>query len=143
MQDGGITDLAIFLPAQDAAPAQPSRGQGGFGATLPLDSDYARLSGVERITYYHTVLVPEATLQLLLWRGGHRTSRETQGEDEESKLRAKGKELSEEKDFTIQVLQLRAAKLARAGGSSAGVVRGSATKGTPKALTGGTRSRPR
>ncbi|KAJ3875103.1 hypothetical protein F5051DRAFT_71081 [Lentinula edodes] len=72
---------------------------------------YENLAGLEKITYCLNVLLPEAVLQLLLWRNGHRTSVELLSDFEEAKLHEKAEKLAEETDWVFDIVRLREMKV--------------------------------
>lgn len=79
---------------------------------------YEALAGVEKIDYCVNVLLPEAILQILLWRSGYRTSVELLSEEEEQELHEKGEELRKERDWVYDVMRLRKLKLKQMQGMS-------------------------
>ncbi|KAF9075199.1 hypothetical protein BDP27DRAFT_1315668 [Rhodocollybia butyracea] len=72
---------------------------------------YEKLTGVEKITYCLNILLPEAVLQLLLWRNGLRTSIELLSVSEESELHGTAEKLAEETDWVFDVMRLRDTKV--------------------------------
>ncbi|KAF8077597.1 hypothetical protein FPV67DRAFT_2425 [Lyophyllum atratum] len=69
---------------------------------------YEELSRVEKVDYCTNVLLPEVVLQVLLWRGGHRTSVELLTDAEEETLHLKGQALLKESDWVNDILRVRA-----------------------------------
>lgn len=61
--------------------------------------------------YCLNVLLPEAILQILLWRAGLRTSIELLSEAEEKELHDQGDVLIKERDWVYDVMRLRSSKL--------------------------------
>ncbi|KAF5377048.1 hypothetical protein D9757_007700 [Collybiopsis confluens] len=72
---------------------------------------YEALTGVEKITYCLNVLLPEAVLQLLLWRNRHRTSVELLSDTAEADLHATAERLARETDWVFDVVRLREVKV--------------------------------
>ncbi|KAE9409625.1 hypothetical protein BT96DRAFT_984682 [Gymnopus androsaceus JB14] len=72
---------------------------------------YENLSGLEKISYCATVLLPEAVFQLLLWRNGHRTCVELLSDVEEAELHTKAEALAQETDWVFDVVRLRETKV--------------------------------
>jgi hypothetical protein len=88
---------------------------------LPGGDDFNRLPRLDRITvfafldssetrrltsyqYYHAVLIPEATFQLLLCQKGECNTPDVQSMEEEERLRTKGQDLSQETDGVKAVM---------------------------------------
>ena len=84
--------------------------------------------------YCLNVLLPEAILQILLWRSGDRTSLDLLDDDEEERLHALGAIKMQETDWVQDVMSLRETKVR--------VMKKRAVRDTPMA-SGGTRSRPK
>ncbi|KAL0946459.1 hypothetical protein HGRIS_012681 [Hohenbuehelia grisea] len=98
---------------------------------------YETLSRIEKLDYCINVLLPEAIVQILLWRSGDRKSVQLLTDDEEDELHHLGETKRSERDWVFDVMRLRAVeeRLAKKGkkgddGSSS------------KATASGTRSRP-
>ncbi|KAJ3999164.1 hypothetical protein F5050DRAFT_1805302 [Lentinula boryana] len=72
---------------------------------------YENLTKMEKINYCLNVLLPEAVLQLLLWRNGHRSSVELLSDFEEVELHQKAEKLAEETDWVFDVVRLREIKV--------------------------------
>ncbi|KAF8891381.1 hypothetical protein BD779DRAFT_1670989 [Infundibulicybe gibba] len=72
---------------------------------------FEALAEVEKIDYCLNVLLPEAILQILLWREGERTSPHPLDEAEEAELHRKGEALVRQTDWVFDVMRLRAAKV--------------------------------
>ena len=70
------------------------------------------------------MLLPEAILQILLWRTGHRTSMELLSDKEEMELHEKGEELLRERDWVNDVVRLRKLKMMGLDGKSQASMRG-------------------
>jgi hypothetical protein len=80
------------------------------------------------------VLLPEAILQILLWRSGERKSLDLLDVDEEERLHALGAMKMQETDWVHDVMRLRETKVR--------VMKKREVRGTPL-TSGGTRSRPK
>ncbi|KAJ3787458.1 hypothetical protein GGU10DRAFT_385855 [Lentinula aff. detonsa] len=72
---------------------------------------YENLTKLEKINYCLNVLLPEAVLQLLLWRNGHRSTVELLSDSEEVELHQKAEKLAEETDWVFDVVRLREIKV--------------------------------
>lgn len=81
--------------------------------------------------------MPEAILQILLWRNGYRTSAELLPDEEEKALHEKGQELLKERDWVYDVMRLRTLKVQQMKKSQASLMRHGANGKTNK------RGRPR
>ncbi|TFK46632.1 hypothetical protein OE88DRAFT_1687381 [Heliocybe sulcata] len=130
------TSCQISLGAGDvAAPIEEHEHLDHARKTPSFDS----LSGVEKVEYCSNVLLPEATVQLMLWRWEKRSTLEPEDAEEEANLHRLGLEKAEETDWVHDVLRLRQAKeksrLNKAGSAHP-------PKSSSKGLWG-TRSRPR
>ncbi|KAG6840972.1 hypothetical protein C0991_002954 [Blastosporella zonata] len=68
---------------------------------------FEALSRAEKNDYCLNVLVPEAMLQILLWRAGERTSLDILDDADEAILYAKGLELLRASDWVNDVMRLR------------------------------------
>ncbi|KAK0196588.1 hypothetical protein F5146DRAFT_1012122 [Armillaria mellea] len=68
---------------------------------------YEALSRLEKIEYCQNVLLPEAILQILLWKEGARTSVELLSDDEEQRLHKRGEALRRKTDWVFDVIHLR------------------------------------
>jgi len=102
-------------------------------------SSFESLSGVERVEYCSNVLLPEAIIQLMLWRWEKRSTLEPEDSNEEVNLHKLGFEKAEETDWVHDVLRLRQAKSkSRLKKASMVHTRESSSKGGSR----GTRSRP-
>ncbi|KAF9469412.1 hypothetical protein BDZ94DRAFT_1303884 [Collybia nuda] len=91
------------IPIQGAEPSELPR-QRGCGA-------FEALSKREKNDYCLNVLLPEAILQILLWRAGLRTSIELLSESEENELHDQGDVLINERDWVYDVIRLRMSKI--------------------------------
>ncbi|KAI0053936.1 hypothetical protein FA95DRAFT_1551717 [Auriscalpium vulgare] len=76
----------------------------------PGCADYEALPRIDKIQYCFLVLLHEATIQLLLWRGGQRRSLELLQPVEEQRLHDLGLAKTAEIDFVDQVHRLRRMK---------------------------------
>ncbi|KAJ3744772.1 hypothetical protein DFH05DRAFT_1419024 [Lentinula detonsa] len=87
---------------------------------------YENLTKLEKINYCLNVLLPEAVLQLLLWRNGHRSSVELLSDSEEVELHHKAEKLAEETDWVFDVVRLREIKVRqlKKQASKVGITRG-------------------
>ncbi|PBK93172.1 hypothetical protein ARMGADRAFT_150722 [Armillaria gallica] len=94
---------------------------------------YESLSQLEKIEYCQNVLLPEAILQILLWKEGARTSVELLSDDEEQRLHIQGEALRRKTDWVFDVIHLRS-QAARALKRKAGK--------SKLEKVGGTRTRP-
>ncbi|PFH51715.1 hypothetical protein AMATHDRAFT_141912 [Amanita thiersii Skay4041] len=72
---------------------------------------YETLSSVEKIDYCLNVLLPEAILQILLWRNGLRRAVELLSLDEEERLHDQGIQLLQVTDWVFDVMRLRNSRL--------------------------------
>ncbi|KAK0496855.1 hypothetical protein EDD18DRAFT_179699 [Armillaria luteobubalina] len=68
---------------------------------------YEALSQLEKFEYCQNVLLPEAILQILLWKEGARTSVELLSDDEEQRLHEQGEVLRRKTDWVLDVMHLR------------------------------------
>ncbi|KAK0211796.1 hypothetical protein IW262DRAFT_1414498 [Armillaria fumosa] len=68
---------------------------------------YEALSQLEKIEYCQNVLLPEAILQILLWKEGARTSVELLSDDEEQRLHEQGEVFRRKTDWVFDVMHLR------------------------------------
>ncbi|EPQ57786.1 hypothetical protein GLOTRDRAFT_136657 [Gloeophyllum trabeum ATCC 11539] len=129
-----VTDdiQAQCLERQDEPSPRANSPEAEAPARQP--ATFESLSGVEKVEYCSNVLLPEAIIQLLLWRWEKRTTLEPlEDSEEETRLYKVGLEKAEETDWVHDVLRLREAKSKR-------------LKKAPQSNgnnTGGTRSRPR
>ncbi|KAG5716404.1 hypothetical protein E4T56_gene5546, partial [Termitomyces sp. T112] len=89
---------------------------------------FEALSRSEKNDYCLNVLLPEAILQILLWRTGERTSLDLLGTVEEASLHAKGLELLRASDWVNDVMRLRMATVGQLGKSK----RNNSSKGHAK-----------
>jgi hypothetical protein len=161
-QDGASTSaMSTGLPELAADPAaDPADADTG----LPTGPEYASLSTLDKIfvrarrpppgrfsrsaQYCDTVLIPEATFQLLLWHKHGRAQPAVQGAVEEARLRARGLELSEQTDWVAELMRRRKRAVRALAHAARGVATrpAKAPKAAPKPKTavkgGGTRSRP-
>ncbi|SJL12169.1 uncharacterized protein ARMOST_15590 [Armillaria ostoyae] len=94
---------------------------------------YESLSQLEKFEYCQNVLLPEAILQILLWKEGARTSVELLSDDEEQRLHKQGEALRRKTDWVFDVMHLRS-QAARALKRKAGK--------SKLEKVGGTRTRP-
>ena len=76
--------------------------------------------------------MPEAILQILLWRNGYRTSAELLPEEEEKELHEKGEELLQERDWVYDVMRLRTLKVQQMKKSQPSLTRNGANGKTTK-----------
>jgi hypothetical protein len=162
--DGASTSaMSTGLPEPAAEPAaDPADGD----TSLPTGPEYASLSTLDKISvrprrlrpppghfsrpaqYCDTVLIPEATFQLLLWHKHERAQPAVQGAAEEARLRARGLELSEQTDWVAELMRRRKRAVRALAHAARGVATrpAKAVKAAPKTKTavkgGGTRSRP-
>ncbi|RDB22192.1 hypothetical protein Hypma_010693 [Hypsizygus marmoreus] len=81
---------------------------------------YEALAGIEKVDYCLNVLLPEAILQILLWRNGLRRSVDLLSDGEEMILHWKGEELIKESDWVNDVMRLRGWAERQAGKDNAG-----------------------
>lgn len=125
------------LPCMDPEPHEDSMGPRGGDASVDandstdiLDSDmagepsldggarkdlhpsrtlptYAMLSELDQITYCTSVLLPEAILQLLLWRNGHRTTPDLLPAEEEEQLHALAAQKASETYWVHDIINLK------------------------------------
>ncbi|KAK0211213.1 hypothetical protein DFS33DRAFT_1298206 [Desarmillaria ectypa] len=72
---------------------------------------YELLSPLEKFEYCQNVLLPEAILQILLWKEGVRTSVELLSDDEEQRLHDQGQALRRKTDWVFDVMHLRHQKV--------------------------------
>ncbi|KAG6915330.1 hypothetical protein DXG01_012102 [Tephrocybe rancida] len=89
-----------------------------FSSALPRQygcEAFEALSRVEKADYCLNVLVPEAILQILLWRNGDRTSIDILDDEEEADLYAKGVILLKASDWVNDVMRLRMAAIGEVG----------------------------
>jgi len=135
--------ISPVRPRQQGCPAYEALA-GVERVDVRPSTDHLYLSPADQmslgIQYCLNVLLPEAILQLLLWRSGERTSVELLSEEEEQALHDVGEEKLRETDWVFDVVRLRESKmrqLARASGKR------KAEEGTGDAANGGTMSRPR
>lgn len=91
------------------------------------------------IKYCTDVLLPEAIIQLLLWRSGERTNLYPVSDEEEDRLYEIGRSKTEYIDFVLSILQLREKKIKALKARSGGHYNAPASAGG----TRGTRTRPR
>ncbi|TFK72767.1 hypothetical protein BDN72DRAFT_876324 [Pluteus cervinus] len=75
--------------------------------------DFEALTILEKLGYCTDVLLPEAVIQILLWRSGNRKTMELLSDDEEQTMHDKGTELSKETDWVHDVVRLRESKKRR------------------------------
>ncbi|KAJ3977074.1 hypothetical protein EV361DRAFT_148361 [Lentinula raphanica] len=94
-------------------------------------SSYENLTELQKINYCLNVLLPEAVLQLLLWRNGHRTSIELLSDVEEAQLHEKAEKLAQETDWVFDVVRLREMKARQAKKQAATVVTAKGQDNTP------------
>ncbi|KZT23955.1 hypothetical protein NEOLEDRAFT_1179704 [Neolentinus lepideus HHB14362 ss-1] len=102
-------------------------------------SSFESLSGVERVEYCSNVLLPEAIIQLMLWRWEKRSTLEPEDSNEEVNLHKLGFEKAEETDWVHDILRLRQAK-SKSRLKKASMVH--TPKSSSKGGSRGTRSRP-
>ncbi|GLB34595.1 hypothetical protein LshimejAT787_0201600 [Lyophyllum shimeji] len=95
---GTSASLAMSSRSDEAPRTQPRQ----YGCDA-----YEALSNVEKLDYCHNVLLPEAVLQILLWRGDFRRSVKLLSDAEEAELHRKGRELVSERDWVNDVMRLR------------------------------------
>ncbi|KAF8635495.1 hypothetical protein AX17_003885 [Amanita inopinata Kibby_2008] len=72
---------------------------------------YEALSSIEKLDYCLNVLLPEAILQILLWRKGLRRSLELLPVDEEQRLHDEGLRLLHVTDWVWDVMRLRSSRV--------------------------------
>ncbi|KAH7914017.1 hypothetical protein BJ138DRAFT_1144736 [Hygrophoropsis aurantiaca] len=107
--------------------------------------EYEALSGVEKLDYCLSVLLPESVQQILLWRSEDRASMELLSAEEEQALYDLGSQKRNETDWVFDLMRLREAQqrilLTKQSKNMSSAVKAPAAPNTP--TTGGTRSRPR
>ncbi|THH01653.1 hypothetical protein EW026_g1088 [Hermanssonia centrifuga] len=101
--DKNVTKVVVTQPAANAAPVQMAVTNIPEHPPELSDTDqepllsrslptYAMLSGIDQITYCTSVLLPEAILQLLLWRNNLRRSPQLLSREEEEELHRQAEE---------------------------------------------------
>jgi len=79
--------------------SHPSRQQGSPA--------YERLTDVEKLDYCTNILVPEAVIQILLWRAEKRSTTTVSSDEEEERLHEIGLGLVHTIDWVNEIMQLR------------------------------------
>jgi hypothetical protein len=91
---------------------------------------------ISNLQYCTNILVPEAVIQILLWRAGKRTTVAVASDEEEEGLHKQGLELAHKLDWVNEIMQLRRTT-GRSG--NAQVV----NKSVEMKIVGGTSTRPK
>ncbi|KAG5649415.1 hypothetical protein H0H81_004008 [Sphagnurus paluster] len=114
LSQGDVPPDSSFASASELGDLEPTPpGVSSYSDTLPPlprkrgCKAYEGLSPIERVEYCLNVLLPEAILQVLLWRTGKRTSVALLSEEEEERLHGEGQQLLQERDWVRDMMRLR------------------------------------
>ncbi|TDL24901.1 hypothetical protein BD410DRAFT_785631 [Rickenella mellea] len=102
-QCAGVRDV----PLQNGETIHPSNGNFDEQSRQRGGPGYEALSRKEKIEYAMNILLPEAIIQILLWRSGERESIELLPLDEEKRLHDIGNERAHAVDHRREVYRLR------------------------------------
>lgn len=102
--DDGAGTALLSKPDDSMALGGPHDKTLSAGVPLPT---YAELSPLDQITYCTSVLLPEAVLQLLLWRGGYRETPELLPPEEEARLYEIALEKADATDWVHDIIRMK------------------------------------
>ncbi|EKM55260.1 uncharacterized protein PHACADRAFT_255750, partial [Phanerochaete carnosa HHB-10118-sp] len=101
VDDGAVSTILHNKP--DDPTSRHDRKDETTAGPLPT---YAELSPLDQITYCTSVLLPEAILQLLLWRNGYRETPEPASAEEEARLYKIARDKADATDWVHDIIRM-------------------------------------